>query len=63
MKHVFGVSGLGFAALFVAVFFTGRLDYKHLAMTEKRGMTAREAAVLVLAGQAKEGPTSPSKDW
>ncbi|MCE9657773.1 MAG: hypothetical protein K8R60_04385 [Burkholderiales bacterium] len=120
MKHVFTVIGIGFAALFVVVFFTGRLDHKHLALvaprvgmhvddlsalapriasqtgatigtsrrvvyllacsgvpdpstmeerareaaaiTEKRGMTAREAAVLVLAGRTREGPASPLKD-
>ena len=120
MKHVFTVIGLGFSALFVAVFFTGRVDTKHLALvaprvgmhvddlsalapriasqtgatigtsrrvvyllacsgvpdrstmearareaadiTEKRRMTAREAAVLVLSGKPHEGPTSPLKD-
>ena len=120
MKHVFTLIGLGFAALFVVVFFTGRIDSKHLALvaprvgmhvddlsalapriaaqtgatvgtsrrvvyllacsgvpdrstmeerareaaaiTEMRGMTAREAAVLVLAGQSKEAQGSPLKD-
>jgi hypothetical protein len=120
MKHVFTLIGLGFATLFVVVFFTGRIDSKHLALvaprvgmqaddlsalapriasqtgatigtsrrvvyllacsgvpdrstmeerareaasiTEKRGMTAREAAVLVLGGQVKEGVPSPLKD-
>ncbi len=112
MKHVFSVIGLGFALLFVVVFFTGRIDSKHLALvaprvgmhvddltalapriaaqtgatvgtsrrvvyllacsgvpdqatmeerareaatiTEKRSLTAREATVIVLAGQSKE---------
>ena len=120
MRHVFTVIGLGFAALFVVVFFTGRLDSKHLALvaprvgmhvddltalapriasqtgatigtsrrvvyllacsgvpdrsnmeerareaaaiTEKRSLTAREATVLVLAGQSKESEGSPLKD-
>ncbi len=120
MKHVFTVIGLGLAALFVVVFFTGRVDSKHLALvaprvgmhvddlnalapriasqtgatigtsrrvvyllacsgvpdrsnmesqareaaaiTEKRSLTAREATVLVLAGQPHEGATNPLKD-
>ena len=120
MKHVFTLIGLGFAALFVVVFFTGRIDSKHLALvaprvgmhvddlsalapriaaqtgatvgtsrrvvyllacsgvpdrstmeerareaaaiTEKRGMTAREATVLVLAGESKEAQASPLRD-
>ena len=120
MKHVLTVIGLGFAATFVVVFFTGRVDSKHLAavaprvgmhpddlsafapriasqtdatigtsrrvvyllacsglaepstmearaleaaaITEKQRMTAREAAVLVLSGKARDGAGSPLKD-
>lgn len=120
MKHVFSVIGLGLAALFVVVFFTGRIDSKHLAavaprvgmqpedlsaiapriasqtgatigtsrrvvyllacsglpdrttmearareaahITERQRMTAREAAVLVLSGQPREGAASPLRD-
>ena len=120
MKHIFSVVGVGFALLFVVVFFTGRLDSKHLALvaprvgmhvdelgalapriasqtgatvgtsrrvvyllacsgvpnratmedrareaaaiTEQRRLTAREAAVLVLAGQSRENQGSPLKD-
>ena len=120
MKHVFSVIGVGCALLFVGVFFTGRLDFKHLGMvaprvgmhvdelgalapriasqtgatvgtsrrvvyllacsgvpdrstmeerareaaaiSHKRSLTAREATVLVLAGQAKESQDSPLKD-
>ena len=120
MKHVFSVAGLGLAAAFVVVFFTGRIDSKHLtvvaprvgmqpeqldaliprvaartgatagtsrrvvyllacsgiptsatmegqaleaaAITEKRRMTARQAAVTVLSGTPVEGATSPLKD-
>ena len=36
MKHVFTVIGFGFAAVFVVVFFTGRVDSKHLALVAAR---------------------------
>ena len=120
MKHVFSVAGLGLAAAFVVVFFTGRIDSKHLTVvaprvgmhadeldaliprvsaqtgatagtsrrvvyllacsgvptsatiealaleaatiTEKRRMTARQAAVAVLSGASVEGRTGPLKD-
>ena len=120
MKHVFSVIGVALAALFVIVFFTGRIDSKHLNavasrvgmhpdeltamapriasrtgatigtskrvvyllacsgvpnsatmesqalqaadITEKRRMTAREAAVFVLSGSHRENGRSPLKD-
>jgi protein-disulfide isomerase-like protein with CxxC motif len=120
MKHVFSVAGLGLAAAFVVVFFTGRVDSKHLTavaprvgmhvheldalvpriaaqtgatagtsrrvvyllacsgiptsatiedkareaatITEKRRMTARQAAIVVLSGTPVEGETSPLRD-
>ena len=120
MKHVFSVAGVGLAAAFVVVFFTGRVDSKHLTavaprvgmqveeldalvpriaaqtgatagtsrrvvyllacsgiptsgtmeaqareaanITEKRRMTARQAAIVVLSGTPHEGPASPLKD-
>jgi protein-disulfide isomerase-like protein with CxxC motif len=120
MKHVFSVAGLGLAAAFVVVFFTGRVDSKHLTavaprvgmhaheldalvpriaaqtgatagtsrrvvyllacsgiptsttieakaleaatITEKQRVTARQAAIAVLAGAAAEGSASPLKD-
>ena len=36
MKHVFTLAGLGLAAIFVIVFFTGRVDSKHLAAVALR---------------------------
>ena len=36
MKHVFSVVGVGLAAVFVAVFFTGRVDSKHLTVGRAR---------------------------
>ena len=36
MKHVFTWVGLGLALLFVAVFFTGRLDSKHFSAVASR---------------------------
>ncbi len=120
MKHVFSVVGVVLALLFVVVFFTGRIDSKHLTsvasrvgmqpddldamaprissrtgatigtakrvvyllacsgvptrttmetqalqaadITEKRRMTAREAAVFVLSGTHSETGQSPLKD-
>ena len=120
MKHVFSVVGLGMAAVFVAVFFTGRVNSKHLdvvappggmegparpalgprisaqtggrsgtsrrvvyllacsgvptaatieskaieaaLITEKRRLTAREAASTVLSGSIIEGPSSALRD-
>ncbi len=120
MKHVFSIIGIGLALVFVVVFFTGRIDSKHLNavasrvgmhpdelnaiaprissrtgatigtakrvvyllacsgvptsstmesqalqaadITEKRHMTAREAAVFVLSGTHSENGQSPLKD-
>ena len=36
MKHVFSVAGLGLATAFVVVFFTGRIDSKHLTVVAPR---------------------------
>ncbi len=47
MKHVFSVIGLGLAALFVVVFFTGRLDSKHLAAVAPRvGMQPEDLSAI-----------------
>ena len=120
MKHVFSVVGVVLATLFVIVFFTGRIDSKHLVavaprvgmepevldamaprissrtgatigtakrvvyllacsglptastmedqatqaadITEKRGMTAREAAVFVLTGTHLDNEHTLLKD-
>lgn len=48
MKHVFSVAGLGLAAAFVVVFFTGRVDSKHLgAVAPRVGMQFEELDALV----------------
>ncbi len=120
MKHVFSVIGIGVTVLFVIVFFTGRIDSKHLGavaprvglqpdaldamaprissrtgatigtskrvvyllacrgvptaatmedqamqaadITEKRRMTAREAAVFVLSGSHADDGHALLKD-
>jgi len=36
MKHIFSVVGLGMTAVFVAVFFTGRVNSKHLSVVAPR---------------------------
>ena len=43
MKHIFSVVGLGMTAVFVAVFFTGRIDSKHLTVVAPRVGMAPEA--------------------
>ena len=54
MKHVFSVAGLGLAAAFVVVFFTGRIDSKHLTVVAPRvGMQRRRAR---RAGPARRCP-------
>jgi len=48
MKHVFSVVGVGLAAVFVAVFFTGRVDSKHLtAVAPRVGMHPDDLDALV----------------
>ncbi len=36
MKHIFSVVGLGMTAVFVAVFFTGRVNSKHINVVAPR---------------------------
>ena len=59
MKHVFSVAGLGLAAAFVVVFFTGRIDSKHLtAVAPRVGMQAEELDALVPRVAARSGATA-----
>ena len=58
MKHVFSVIGVGFALLFVVVFFTGRIDSKHLALVAPRvGMHVDELAALAPRIASQTGAT------
>ncbi|MDQ6639410.1 MAG: hypothetical protein M3Z15_07050 [Pseudomonadota bacterium] len=58
MKHVFSVAGVGLAAAFVVVFFTGRVDSKHLtAVAPRVGMHADELDALVPRIAAQTGAT------
>lgn len=58
MKHVFSVAGLGLAAAFVVVFFTGRIDSKHLtAVAPRVGMQAEELDALVPRIATQTGAT------
>ena len=58
MKHVFTVIGVGLAALFVVVFFTGRIDSKHLALVAPRvGMEAEELGALAPRIASQTGAT------
>ena len=58
MKHVFSVIGLGFAVLFVVVFFTGRIDSKHLALVAPRvGMQVEELGALAPRIASQTGAT------
>jgi hypothetical protein len=59
MKHVFSVAGLGLATAFVVVFFTGRIDSKHLTVVAPRvGMQAEELDALVPRVAARTGATA-----
>ena len=59
MKHVFSVAGVGLAAAFVVVFFTGRIDSKHLTLVAPRvGMQAPELDALVTRIAAQTGATA-----
>ena len=59
MKHVFSVAGLGLAAAFVVVFFTGRVDSKHLgAVAPRVGMQLEELDALVPRIAAQTGATA-----
>ena len=58
MKHVFTVIGLGLAALFVVVFFTGRIDSKHLAAVAPRvGMGAEDLSAIAPRIASQTGAT------
>lgn len=58
MKHVFSVIGVGCALLFIAVFFTGRLDSKHLALVAPRvGMQVDELGALAPRIASETGAT------
>jgi protein-disulfide isomerase-like protein with CxxC motif len=59
MKHVFSVAGVGLAAAFVVVFFTGRVDSKHLtAVAPRVGMQFEELDALVPRIAAQTGATT-----
>ena len=63
MKHVFSVAGLGLAAAFVVVFFTGRVDSKHLSAVAPRvGMQLTELDALVPRVAAGTGATPEPHD-
>ncbi len=58
MKHVFTVVGLGLALVFVVVFFTGRIDSKHLTVVAPRvGMQPDELDALVPRIASQTGAT------
>ncbi len=58
MKHVFSLVGIGLALVFVAVFFTGRLDSKHLTVVAPRvGMKFDELNAMVPRIAAQTGAT------
>ncbi len=58
MKHVFSLVGLVLAALFVAVFFTGRIDSKHLTVVATRvGMHADDLSALAPRISSQTGAT------
>jgi len=59
MKHVFSVAGLGLATAFVVVFFTGRIDSKHLTVVAPRvGMQADDLDALIPRIAARSGATA-----
>ena len=59
MKHVFSVAGLGLAAAFVVVFFTGRIDSKHLTVVAPRvGMQPEQLDALIPRVAARSGATA-----
>jgi len=58
MKHVFTWVGLGLALLFVAVFFTGRLDSKHYSAVASRvGMQATDLDAMAPRISSQTGAT------
>jgi hypothetical protein len=59
MKHVFSVAGLGLASAFVVVFFTGRIDTKHLTVVAPRvGMHVADLDALIPRVAAQTGATA-----
>lgn len=59
MKHVFSIAGVGLAAVFVVVFFTGQVDSKHLtAVAPRVGMPVAELEALVPRVAAATGATA-----
>jgi hypothetical protein len=58
VKHVFSVIGVGCALVFVGVFFTGRVDSKHLALVAPRvGMHVDELGALAPRIASQTGAT------
>jgi hypothetical protein len=58
MKHVFTVIALGLAVLFVVVFFTGRVDSKHLAAVAPRvGMHPDDLSAIAPRIASQTGAT------
>lgn len=58
MRHVFSVAGVGLAAAFVLVFFTGRVDTKQLhAVAPRVGMQVDDLIALVPRVAAQTGAT------
>ena len=58
MKHVFSVVGVGLALLFVVVFFTGRIDSKHLtAVAPRVGMQPEALDAMVTRISSQSGAT------
>jgi hypothetical protein len=58
MKHVFSIVGVGLALLFVVVFFTGRIDSKHLtAVAPRVGMQPGELDAMVTRISTQSGAT------
>lgn len=58
MKHVFTLVGLGVAIVFVVVFFTGRIDSKHLtAVAPRVGMHPDALNALVPRIASQTGAT------
>ena len=59
MRHVFSVVALGAAAAFVVVFFTGRIDSKHLnAVAPRVGMQPEALNALVPRVSSQTGATT-----
>jgi hypothetical protein len=58
MKHIFSVVGLGMTAVFVAVFFTGRMNSKHLDIVAPRvGMQPEALSALAPRVSSQTGAT------